>query len=357
MTRLTFVLGTAAELIKIYPVARLARAQGLGVRFVGTGQSRANFLMQYRDFDLDERELEWLMEGSEDLRHSGGALRWFLRALGALVRVRRRTERTEFVLVHGDTLSTLIGALYGRRVGARVVHIEAGLRSASWWHPFPEEVTRRLVSYLVDWHMAPDEVAAQNLRSARVRGTVVNTHGNTLADCVYVTPPKPGLAEKFALVNVHRFENLNSPARWRAINQTLLQAARDLKLIVVLHPQTRHRLDRDPTSKSKLSEAGVELRDRLPFAAFIQLVRDAEYLISDGGSNQEECSYLGKPCLLLRMTTERQEGLGSNCLLSKFDPRLIEDFLNHPAAFVRPPQLPPRSPSFLILDALRGAVL
>ncbi|MEK7357016.1 MAG: UDP-N-acetylglucosamine 2-epimerase, partial [Bdellovibrionota bacterium] len=182
---LNFVTGTAAELIKIYPVIAIAAKRGYGVRVVSTGQSRENFLMQYRDLGLDESLLSAMMPTEGDLGRASSALKWFLRALfvspkrfrsGLLVR-----EKT-FVVVHGDTLSTLVGSILARRAGYPVVHVEAGLRSPSLLNPFPEEINRRLVSKLATYHMAPDSRAEGNLQRAHVKGRVVVTRGNTLLD-------------------------------------------------------------------------------------------------------------------------------------------------------------------------------
>ncbi len=354
--QLNFVLGTAAELIKVYPVIHLALQQGHPVRVLATGQSRENFLMQYRDLQLPEENLAWLLESSGDLERASSALRWFLRAL--LIRGFREKALPGYVVVHGDTLSTLVGAWLGRRCGLPVVHIEAGLRSTKLWHPFPEEITRRMVSRLVSVHMAPDARAAQNLRAGWCgrKRNVVCTEGNTLLDAVHLSvqlPAAAGPSDTFALVNIHRFENLNSPERWRKIIAAVVQAANKTRLIFVTHPQTRHKLESDPAARAHLDSARIEIRGRMPFTQFMALLKRSQYLISDGGSNQEECSYLGKPCLILRDATERFEGLDGCCLLTRFEDGLIAKFLENPGAYERPAlTTATQSPSQLILRAL-----
>ncbi|MGZ6479051.1 MAG: UDP-N-acetylglucosamine 2-epimerase, partial [Bdellovibrionales bacterium] len=322
---LNFFTGTAAELIKIYPVIHFARERGYKVRVIASGQSRENFLMQYRDLGLPEAELTRLMNSDGDLEKASSALRWFLRAIFTgkkAFRDKLLLGGKSYVVVHGDTLSTLAGAWLGRRAGISVVHVEAGLRSASLFNPFPEEITRRLVSRLAKFHMAPDKTAADNLRAARVSGTVVNTGGNTLLDAVLLSAELNGnkpAKGTFALVNIHRFENLNSITRWRIIVDTVVKASGKMKLIFVTHPQTKHKLAQDQESLRMLTRPHIEIRERMPFSEFIVLLKASQFLISDGGSNQEECSYLGKPCLLLRESTERREGLDSCCVLSRFD--------------------------------------
>lgn len=354
--RLNFVLGTAAELIKIYPLIEKARERGWDVRILSTGQARENFQMQYRDFRLPEELLHPLLESAGDLDQSSKALKWFLRSLC----ISKRTLRSKFLLgsdalavVHGDTLSTLSGAWNARRAGLKVVHVEAGLRSPRLFNPFPEEITRRLVTRLAHWHMAPDAHAAANLKAAGAHGQIVNSEGNTLEDAVSAIPER---SESFGggsvLVNVHRFENLNSPVRWRKIVATVLKAAQSRRVLFVTHPQTQHRLNQDRETRENFTRAGVEILDRIPFSDFIARLKAADFLISDGGSNQEECSYLGKPCLLLRESTERQEGLDGCCVLSRFEDRVIQDFLDHPEKFARKASISTQSPSDSILNAL-----
>ena len=353
--RLNFVLGTAAELIKIYPVIERARARGWDARVLSTGQAGENFMMQYRDFGLPADLLHPLLESRGDLDQSSKALRWFVRSLcisKKTLRSKFLTGPDAFAIVHGDTLSTLSGAWNARRAGLKVVHVEAGLRSPHLLNPFPEEITRRLVTRMADWHMAPDSHAANNLKAARAHGRIVNTEGNTLKDAVALIPIRMNHAGGTVLVNVHRFENLNSPARWKKIVATVLRASQNRRVIFVMHPQTRHRLDRDRATRESLMQAGIELLERIPFSDFISRLKAADFLISDGGSNQEECSYLGKPCLLLRESTERREGLGGCCVLSRFDDRVIEAFLSDPTKFASSAAGAAPSPSDLILNAL-----
>ncbi|MBX3021560.1 MAG: UDP-N-acetylglucosamine 2-epimerase [Bdellovibrionales bacterium] len=349
---LNFILGTAAELIKVYPVIRLAREGGHSVRLIASGQSRENLLMQFRDFNLPESELLWLVQSHGDLEKSSSALKWFSRAMLVSTARARSLMPDGFVVVHGDTLSTLVGARLGRKIGLPVVHVEAGLRSASLFNPFPEEINRRLVSRRAAYHMAPDVTAEQNLKRAGVTGTIVNTGGNTLMDAVRLSGETARAKAPFALANIHRFENLNSPARWQTIIRSVLRASEKLPVVFVTHPQTRHKLSQNKEAQGLLENSRIEIRERMPFSQFIGLLKDADYLLTDGGSNQEECSYLGKPCLILRESTERVEGLDGCCVLSRFDEGVIEGFMSNPSGYERAPAFTSASPSLNILNFL-----
>jgi UDP-N-acetylglucosamine 2-epimerase (non-hydrolysing) len=354
-----FIIGTAAELIKVEPVIRRLEQKNQSWQILSTGQARHNLQQQLEDFKIPGSRVKSLLTQTADLERSRQALYWFARALLCGPKRWRPLlgDGSDHVfIVHGDTLSTLIGALAGRRLNIPVAHIEAGLRSTSIWQPFPEEITRRLVSRMASMHFAPSEEARDVLLQSQVHGSVTYTHGNTLRDLALATgplAPEHGLGTKpLVLVNVHRFENLRSETRWKMMISIVAQVCQNHRVLFVMHPQTKARLESDLQAKSALLSSGAELCERMPFTMFLNLLKRARFLISDGGSNQEECSYLGTPCLLMRTTTERPEGLGKNCLLSGFDPEQVAKFLKNPEAFRTPPENPSQSPSDLITKAL-----
>jgi len=370
--KLWFVLGTAAELIKVFPIITQAQARGIAWTVVSTGQSGINFWREYEEFGLPISCALTAVETGQDLAEHGSALKWFIKAWRWNPRKRlrddagRRPEPGErspagdrtapnLLVVHGDTLSTIIGAHWGRRQGWPIVHVEAGLRSSRLLSPFPEEIIRRVVSRWTDFHMTPDAWSADNLRRAGHHG-VVDTGANTMVDALGWILEKNHLedrrTERYAVANLHRFENLNAAPRWAFLIETLEKTARQRPVVLVLHPQTRFKIDRQPGLRSRLGEMGVTLVDRLPFRQFIHLLAGAELVISDGGSNQEECFYLGMPCLLLRDTTERQVGLGSTAVLAGFRRDIVDEFLSDPQRYRRAPWRPARSPSAVILDVL-----
>ncbi len=349
-------MGTSGELIKIYPLLVAAEVKGLNWTVYSTGQSGVNFLKQWRQFELPEEKLQFLLRADSDLGSSRQALLWFLKAffISTSALKAHLNPGTE-VLVHGDTLSTLLGSFWAKRTGLRLSHVEAGLRSNSLLNPFPEEISRRLVSKLADFHFSPDSWSFENLKKSHTRGQIINTQGNTMGEALTLMlkrPPPANLPRgAFVLANIHRFENLNSEANWKAIEKALTQAAREAPVYMVLHPSTEQKLISE-NRKDYLTQRGIHLIPRMPFHEFAHWLKACEYLVTDGGSNQEECSYLGKPCLILRHFTERQEGLDANCVLSKFDPELISGFLQNPAQFQRPAQSVEFKPSQIILDSL-----
>lgn len=356
--KLSFVLGTAGELIKVFPVLQQATEAGFDWNVLSTGQSGVNFLSQWRDFKLEDSRLHFALESDRDLKSSQQALKWFVKAW-RLNRFPFSLSERSWLIVHGDTLSTLVGARWARRYKVKLAHIEAGLRSKSLWSPFPEEINRRCVSRWAHLHLTPDRAGVENLK--QVSGEVVCTEGNSMKDALGKALEKPMASlqasdfpkKDFVLANIHRFENLNSRRRWDFIKKCLFQAAREQEVYLVLHPSTYEKI-KSENSEEEFKSKGVQLLPRKMFSEFSHLLNDCRYLITDGGSNQEECFYLGKPCLILRDFTERMEGLGENAVLSEFDSHRIEAFLKDPEFYLRPQQNFDYKTSNIILAALRG---
>jgi UDP-N-acetylglucosamine 2-epimerase (non-hydrolysing) len=366
-TKIFFCAGTAGELIKLYPLFARLDGQNIEWWFLFTGQSPVNFRKQWDDFGLPKDKIVTLFDSLNDLRTSAQALRWFFKA--ARLTKRNLVERilpvvgaapssNDVIIIHGDTLSTLIGAVVGKRTGfGRIAHVEAGLRSPQIFKPFPEEITRRIVSRIANLHFPQDKVAQQNLERARVSGEIICTGTNTLFDAIIDVDrnfPNTKIPEQpYVVANLHRFENLNSNVRWPAMLDTLCLAAKKYKIYFVQHPPAAEKIASDSAAAKKLIDAGVVLLPRQPFTSFIRMIHGAYFVISDGGSNQEECAYLGKPCLILRDSSERVEGLnGGSCLLTKFDNSLINQFLENPDLYLRPALNRGDSPTTIIVNRI-----
>ena len=311
------------------PVLREMEMQGISYRLLLTGQHSETIADLLHEFGI-EAVPEYLYQGKE-INSIVAMLPWFLRTAWRMWVLRRDWgARKAVVVVHGDTFSTLLGAVVGRLVGAKVAHVESGLRSFNVVHPFPEEITRLFVFRLGHYGYCPGSWACSNLSRYQIKS--VNTGTNTLSDALRLAlasgraavdlPEKP-----YAVVSIHRFENLYKKDRITRIVSLVEELAARLRVVFVLHPATRKRLD-DLGALARLEQnQSVELRPRMTYVPFVALAASARLVITDGGSNQEELSYLGVPTLLMRKATERQEGLGKNVVLSGYDETRIADFL------------------------------
>lgn len=324
------LIGTKAQLIKTAPVLREMDARSLPYRLVYTGQHSETFDILERAFGIRTAD-DVLVPRFEAATHHT-FLQWTWRYWLAVLRRFRAPDwrAARWGLVHGDTASTLYGALALRMAGLRVAHVEAGLRSSRLLEPFPEELVRRLTSRLSDLHLAPDDQAVANLGGTT--GSVVHTGGNTLRDALVMALRQIGdaaqpRADAYAVVSLHRNENLSNLAMLDLLMEEIVRAAGHIPLKFVLHPVTRSRLDSTGWTAKLRSHPGIALVDRMDYPDFVRLLVGSRFLLTDGGSNQEEAAMLGLPTLLLRRTTERGDGLGEGIELSGLDRQRIRDFV------------------------------
>lgn len=354
------VFGTTGELIKLAPVLLRLDERDHRYLLATTGQQVEQIPDFLEQFGLRQPDL-WLARGAggRDLRVNGDIPGWLASVVGAFARRRgslRRALRSgpgrPLCLVHGDTMTTVLGATMGRALGVPVAHIEAGLRSFDLRHPFPEELNRRTTSRLARIHYAPGSWAAANIRS----GEVVDTGSNTIRDSIALVRgdgPLPAELpdEPFGIVSLHRFELLNNGPALRETLEVLAESATRVPLVFVDHSVTTAAVEK-LRLQSLFDPARFRRVRRLPFFDFIRVERRSAFVVTDSGGSQEESFYLDLPCLVHRVRTERHEGLGENVVLSEMKVDVLRAFLDRPERFRRRSALPDTSPSDVVLADL-----
>lgn len=321
MPRCVFVIGTRAQLVKVAPVLARAVASDLDHVAWFTGQHEESI-----DDLIDDFAIQSLFERPPERKERSSILRllgWFP---GTLWRCRRylrslarQTGHKPVVVVHGDTLSTLLGAVAAKLAGAELVHLESGLSSGSIADPFPEELLRRLTFRLIDVALCPNDAACDRMR--RFPGCrTVHTGENTLLDCVRLalesrdnTGAAP-VGDYFA-ASIHRFQNIYRRNELSIIVDELIELSELGPVHFILHPPTELRLRKYGLYARLADAANIHLRPRMPYTEFVALIAASRGVLSDGGSNQEELSYLGVPTVLYRGRSERPDGLGANVVL------------------------------------------
>jgi UDP-N-acetylglucosamine 2-epimerase (non-hydrolysing) len=348
-------LGTKAQYIKTAPLLRLMDQRGVPYRLIDSGQHGA-LSVGLRE-ELGVRPPDHVLAEGVDITRIPQALWWAAKlALRLFDGARLRREvfggRRGVCVVHGDTPSTLLSALMARRAGLQVAHLEAGLRSGHLLHPFPEELIRVVVMRLAHVLFTPDDAAVANLARMRLGGRVVPLPGNTVAEALH--HELDGAAEQApgpVIVTLHRVENLNRRERVEQLVSTVERIAEDHQVTFVQHGPTIDTLRRRGLGE-RLDAAGVTMRPLAPHGEFVTMLRNAPFVITDGGSIQEECALLGTPTLLWRAATERQDGVGDNVVVSGYEPAVIERFLAQPQAHRGRPVTSRQSPSAVALDHL-----
>ena len=307
--RVTIVLGTRPEAIKLAPVIQEFRAcSALETRVVLTGQHREMVTQVMDLFQLSADQDLDLMAPRQTLTHVTCA------ALQGL-RDDFQAFPPQLVLVQGDTTTAFAAALAAFYEQIPVGHVEAGLRTDNILDPFPEEANRRLISQVAQLHFAPTQLSQANLEASGVVGRAMVT-GNTVIDALLrMAERAPALTDlpidwtnqRVILATVHRRENWGD--RLRSIAEgmlAVLESHPDTTLLLPLH--------RNPTVREPLQELlghhpRVVLTEPLDYDRLVAAMKGCTLLLTDSGGLQEEAPALGKPVLVLRRTTERPEAV------------------------------------------------
>jgi UDP-N-acetylglucosamine 2-epimerase (non-hydrolysing) len=233
----------------------------------------------------------------------------------------------DIVLVYGDVNSTVATVLVCAKLGVRVAHVEAGLRSFD--RTMPEEVNRLVTDQLADMLFTPSEDGNENLRREGIPPEKVFFVGNVMIDSLVRLLPAArktsaaDLTDRYALVTLHRPANVDDGVRLKGILESLLEVNKDLTVIFPAHPRTRKRID-----DFGLNAGQLRLLDPCPYVDFLGLQTRATVVITDSGGIQEETTYLGVPCLTVRENTERPVTvtMGTNVLVGR-DPEKLRSEL------------------------------
>ncbi len=329
--KISVLLGTKAEMIKVAPVIKELENRGVPFRLIETGQHGA-YLNELRE-EFQIREPDVRLGKEKDVDNFFEAFKWFgglIRILANRKRVREQIFSTPsgICLIHGDTPSTLIGALLAKRAGFQIAHLESGLRSKSFLHPFPEELIRVAVMKLSDVLFAPGEKEVSNLVALKVKGRIEKTTTNTGIESLEENIQEVERASGPVVATLHRVENLHNKKRLEGFLKLLERIAqKGQKVLFVVHQPTQEILNKQGVVE-EIEEKGIKMVPLMPYKQFIKKLTSAPYVITDGGSIQEETAHLGVPCLLWRGKTERQNGLGENVVISNYDEKISEAFLN-----------------------------
>jgi UDP-N-acetylglucosamine 2-epimerase (non-hydrolysing) len=318
--RIVSIVGTRPEAIKMAPVVRaLAGCCGIDQQLVLTGQHRG-LACFFRDLGAHcVCELPFDPKGRSAVK--------LREALHRVLCGHFQRTPADLVLVHGDTVSALAGALAARDCGLAIGHVEAGLRSFDIEHPWPEEGNRMVIDALSDLLFAPTELSAVNLRADwRVAGEIHVT-GNTGIDALFHArgrcrpAPAGDAGRRTILVTCHRKENQG--AAFEAIAGALKRLVRELPVEIVLPLHTNPHLRRAVTAQLG-DEPHVRLVEALEHEEMVALMEASWILLTDSGGLQEEGPALGKPVLVLREVTERPEAMaGDGVALVGTDPARI----------------------------------
>ena len=359
---IAFIAGTTAEIIKLAPVMRALDERGEDIEFWNTAFHVGGLPATLSDLGLPQPAMDLVpVRRQRDVVRVTQVPGWAARIAWTVVRRRRELRRRlasgasrPLVVVHGDTFSTVLGALVGRFLGAQVAHIEAGMRTGNIWHPMPEELNRRIVAKIATLHFAPTQHEVGHLRREKAKGPIVDTGANTVIDALRLAidgdAPAIDLPEQFGLVTLHRFEMLRNGPVFRRTLEVLHDASRLTPLVMPAGNTERNRIDE--LGLGHLFDDRFRLVDKQPYARFMPLLARASFVVTDSGGLQQECGILGKPAAIHREAVESQQGIGDNLLLTGLDMDVLRDFLGRWEAYARPSLLEQFHPTEVIVSEL-----
>ncbi len=317
-----FVFGTRPEAIKMAPVVhRFLQDTEMDTRVCVTAQHREmldqvlDFFEIKPDYDLD------LMQKGQSLF---GLSARILTAMQPVL----EDFKPDYVFVHGDTTTTMMGSIAAFYAGAKVCHVEAGLRTHDKYAPFPEEINRQITGRITDYHFAPTQKAKENLLIENIDEKGVSITGNTVIDALYWGMEKLkdydddeiqslknqlDFDKKIILVTGHRRENFGEGfINIRNALKTLSEQHPDVQIVYPVHL--------NPNVQTPIFEflneiPNISLINPLSYPAFLWLMEQSNLIITDSGGIQEEAPSLGKPVLVMRDTTERPEAVTAGTVI------------------------------------------
>ena len=316
------VFGTRPEAIKLAPVIKELEKypEEFSSIVCVTGQHREMLDQALRIFDVTpDHDLEIMKPGQSLFDVTTSALHRIGKVLDK--------EKPDLVLVQGDTTTTFAGGLAAFYNRIPVGHVEAGLRTYNKFHPFPEEINRRLTTQVTDLHFVPTKRSKENLLNEGVEENKIYVTGNTVIDALYMVVDKQssekvrsrwnryferyrlllGSEKKRVLVTGHRRENFGEG--FEQICLALADIANIAPDIEIIYPVHLNPNVREPVNRILSGVDNVYLIPPLDYEPFVFLMTKSYLVLTDSGGVQEEAPSLGKPVLVMRETTERPEGV------------------------------------------------
>ena len=303
--RVTAVVGARPNFVKIAPImAAFQQYPEITVSLVHTGQHYDTRLSGsfFEELDIPAADVNLAVGSGSNARQTAEVMARLAPVL--------ESDRPDVVLVVGDVNSTVAAALVAAKMGIRVAHVEAGLRSFD--RTMPEEINRVVTDAISDDCFTTEPAANENLLHEGMNEERIHHVGNVMIDTLFRFRERAAcspildtlglIAGGFAVLTLHRPANVDCPAHLARLLQAAGPVHRDLPLVFPVHPRTREQLRRIPEGEIG---AAVRAIEPLGYLDFVQLMANARCVLTDSGGIQEETTALGVPCLTLRDNTER----------------------------------------------------
>jgi UDP-N-acetylglucosamine 2-epimerase (non-hydrolysing) len=309
MLKVINVVGARPNFMKVAPIveAMKRREQQFTPLVVHTGQHYDAMMSDafFRDLDMPQPDVHLEVGSGSHAAQTAAVMERFEPVL--------LEQKPDWVLVVGDVNSTLASALVCAKLGVRVGHVEAGLRSRD--RTMPEEINRLLTDQISDLLFTPSQDAGENLRAEGVAADRIRFVGNIMIDSLFKQLPHAKastirqtlgvLDQDYAVLTLHRPSNVDDPETLGRVIGALEELSERLPIVFPVHPRTRKAIAEFGFGERIEKAKGLRLIDPLGYLDFLGLYSHARLVLTDSGGLQEETTVLGIPCLTLRENTER----------------------------------------------------
>ncbi len=321
MLKVLNVVGARPNFMKVAPIveAMKRREREFAPLVVHTGQHYDSMMSDafFRDLDMPQPDLHLNVGSASHAAQTAAVMERFEPVLLA--------QKPDWVLVVGDVNSTLACALVCAKLGVRVGHVEAGLRSRD--RTMPEEINRLLTDQISDLLFTPSEDAGENLRAEGVSEERIRMVGNVMIDSLFkhlIRAKESAIRQQlavsdqdYAVLTLHRPSNVDNRDTLGRIVDALEEISERLPIVFPVHPRTRKTITEFGFGERIAKAKGLRLIEPLGYLDFLGLYSHARLVLTDSGGLQEETTVLGIPCLTLRENTERPitVKLGTNTIV------------------------------------------
>ena len=314
-----FILGTKAQYIKTIPMINHALEKNLRVRLIDLKQHPEKTKTLIKKIKGNYEYISFI-DNDHDLGTYSDLIRWFLKCLFKIVTLKYKKMNNSYCVVHGDTLSTLIGGLLTRKNKGKLVLLEAGLAFPGLFKHFPESFIRYFVAKLSHFMIANGREQIDQLKAWNVKGKILEISRNTIYDSLDLVNLKKDNTNKKVVISIHRTENINSKQNMEELVNILSNIDSEFQQTWYLHIPTKNKLS-SFNLISKLESIGINLENLLSYEDFLSSIYNSDFVVTDGDGVTEECYILGIPTLVWR-----HEHLDSNHLFEGKTSLLLSEF-------------------------------
>jgi UDP-N-acetylglucosamine 2-epimerase (non-hydrolysing) len=327
--KVIYVLGTKAQFIKSKQVLLKLYEKNINILILDTGQHKELTTKELKNSGLVYDYIS-LTDNKENISKVLKMIIWFFKIIMSS-RHKEDFQNISYSLIHGDTVSTLIGLIISKRNKIKTIHLESGYKSNNILKPFPEEIVRSIVSKYSDILVVDGEQQYKNVQKYINDKRIIKISRNTIFDSVseHINKGHTNTLHNQLIVTVHRTENVYIKTKLMALVD-LLEEIIDRnyfdRIEWFCHDVTRNMLTKYRLI-NRLEEKGIVLSDLVSHDLFINELIGSKAVITDGGSIAEECSLLGLNTIIWRDVVENNSYLNDNVMLSKYNNDTIHKFL------------------------------